>query len=634
MSTAFPSIHALFSTTWGIVLMVVLFQGSIFVHELGHFLAARRNGLKVDRFSIGFGPKVFGWRGRDGVEYQLSLLPLGGYVALPQLMDLRELEGEPSVEARNLPPVRYWAKMEVLVAGATFNMLFAIVLACVLWVVGIPTPMGMDTNVVGYVDDKLPGLPGKPMPDGPAFAAGLRPGDKILAVDGRAVDDFRELQTGVALGAGRTADGLPLVHLTYERAGQVQEVDVKPVLQDMNTRTGDAIRQIGLEPAQTLEVEEVSADSPAQRAGLKEGDVVTALNGAAVLSIEQFVDGLGKSGDAPVTLTIQRPGAAGNTTSMVTVQPVRVPLTPPLATLRFGAPKGTPAAELELAPVFADGAKSDPTSPSAPAVKLVVAKLDTPPFFNDGALQPGDSITAINGKVVHSVQDAVAAWTATPAGRPVKMEFADADGQKSAITLPSPFVASVTPPEERKMVGVLFQHQVIDYVPPWRQFDQAMAQTLATLGSLLNPHSDVGIKMLSGPVGIGRVLYRFSVNDIRLALWFTVILNINLAILNLLPIPVLDGGHMLMATIAWLRGRALPVQLVMATQGVFLVLIVGLMLFKLYQDSARWMGDRDVENQMLQEGAYGLKVGFPPAAATPSVPAVPVVPALPAPAKP
>jgi len=437
----------------------------------------------------------------------------------------------------------------------------------------------------------------------------------------------------VALGSGRTADGKPLAHLTYERGGQVEEVDVKPVLLDMNARTGDAIRQIGLAPAQKLEVEEVSADSPAQRAGLKAGDVVTALNGEAMLSFDQFKDKLGKSGSGPVTLTIVRAGAAGNSTSVVKVQPAQVPLTPPLATLRFGAPNGTPAAELDLAPEFADGAKSDPTSPSAAAVKLVVARLDAPHFFEDGALQTGDSITVINGKAVHSVQEAVAVWAAIPAGEPVRMEFADAEGQKSAITLPGPFTASVTPPQEQTMVGLAFQDQEIDFVPPWRQFDQAVAQTLATLGSLLNPHSDVGIKMLSGPVGIGRVLYRFSMDDIRLALWFTVILNINLAILNLLPIPVLDGGHMLMATIAWLRGRALPVQVVMATQGVFLVLIVGLMLFKLYQDSMRWMGDRDVENEMMQEDSYGLKLGFPPAAA-PSTPAQPVAPALPAPAKP
>jgi RIP metalloprotease RseP len=628
MSNAFPSLHALFSNTWGIVLMVLLFDGSIFVHELGHFLAARWNGLKVDRFSIGFGPRVFGWKGKDGVEYQLLLLPLGGFVALPQLVDLRELEGDPSTEARDLPPVAYGPKMMVLAAGAAFNMLFAIALACVLWVVGVPTPMGFDSNVVGYVYDKLPGLPGKPMADGPAFAAGLRPGDKILAVDGHAVDDFRDLQTGVALGSGRTADGLPLVHLTFERGGVVQEVDVKPVLQDMNSRAGDAIRQIGVEPAQKLEVEEVSVDSPAQRAGLKDGDVVTAMSGAPMLSFDQFKDALAKSGTQAVTLAIQRAGPGNSTSSLaVPVQPVPVPLTPPLATLRFSAPNGVVAAELDVAPEFADGAKGDPALPGTPAVKLVVARLDNPEFFNDGLLQTGDVITAVNGKAVHSVADAVAAWVATGEGAPVRMEFSDADGQRSAITLPGPFAASVTPAEERMMVGLVFQDQEIDYVPPWRQFDAAVAQTLATLGSLLNPHSDVGIKMLSGPVGIGRVLYKFSVDDIRLALWFTVILNINLAILNLLPIPVLDGGHMLMATIAWLRGRALPVQLVMATQGVFLVLIVGLMLFKLYQDSVRWMGDRDVEAEMMQEDSYGLKVGFP-ASTTPSAPA------LPAPAKP
>jgi regulator of sigma E protease len=69
-----------FSSLWAIFLIVLFFGGSIFVHELGHFLAARRRGVKVERFSIGFGPKIFSWRGKDGVEYRLSWLPLGGYV--------------------------------------------------------------------------------------------------------------------------------------------------------------------------------------------------------------------------------------------------------------------------------------------------------------------------------------------------------------------------------------------------------------------------------------------------------------------------------------------------------------------------------------------------------------------------
>lgn len=87
------SFQELFGNTWGIVLAVLFFGGSIFVHELGHFLAARWRGLKVERFSIGMGPRVFGWTGKDGVDYRVSLFPIGGYVALPQMADMSAVEG-------------------------------------------------------------------------------------------------------------------------------------------------------------------------------------------------------------------------------------------------------------------------------------------------------------------------------------------------------------------------------------------------------------------------------------------------------------------------------------------------------------------------------------------------------------
>ena len=87
------SYSEIFSNTWAIILVLLFFGGSIFVHEFGHFLAAKARGLKVLRFSIGFGPKIFAWEGRDGCKYMVSLLPFGGYVALPQLADMGALEG-------------------------------------------------------------------------------------------------------------------------------------------------------------------------------------------------------------------------------------------------------------------------------------------------------------------------------------------------------------------------------------------------------------------------------------------------------------------------------------------------------------------------------------------------------------
>ena len=93
----------LLSGFWSVLLVILFFGGSILVHELGHFWAARWRGVKVERFSIGFGPRIFSWRGKDGVEYCLSWLPLGGYVALPQLADMSALEGDAAAGVEKLP---------------------------------------------------------------------------------------------------------------------------------------------------------------------------------------------------------------------------------------------------------------------------------------------------------------------------------------------------------------------------------------------------------------------------------------------------------------------------------------------------------------------------------------------------
>src|SRR6185369_9766870 len=95
--------QTLLSNLWILILVVFFFGGSIFVHELGHFLAARRRGAVVERFSIGFGPAIWSRRGKDGVEYRLSWIPLGGYVLLPQLADLGAVEGESTTDVKKLP---------------------------------------------------------------------------------------------------------------------------------------------------------------------------------------------------------------------------------------------------------------------------------------------------------------------------------------------------------------------------------------------------------------------------------------------------------------------------------------------------------------------------------------------------
>src|ERR1039458_2360613 len=111
-------LHFLFSNVWSTFLIVLFFGGSIFMHELGHFLAARANGVHVEVFSIGFGPPIFSWKSADGTRYQVAWFPLGGFVLLPQIADLGPLEGESEVDPDKLAPVSYSTKMLVFAAGA------------------------------------------------------------------------------------------------------------------------------------------------------------------------------------------------------------------------------------------------------------------------------------------------------------------------------------------------------------------------------------------------------------------------------------------------------------------------------------------------------------------------------------
>src|SRR5690606_38190206 len=147
------------------------------------FLAARWRGLKVERFSLfGLGPKLISWKGKDGVEYCICAIPFGAYVALPQLAEMRGLEGDAKAEAQ-LPPISYADKMYVAFAGPFINLILAVVIACIGWKTGYPSFQGGESSQIGFVEKELePGIPG------PAYQASIRPGDVILAIDGQPVE--------------------------------------------------------------------------------------------------------------------------------------------------------------------------------------------------------------------------------------------------------------------------------------------------------------------------------------------------------------------------------------------------------------------------------------------------------------
>src|SRR5215813_7513929 len=158
--------------------VLLLFNLLIGVHELGHFLAAKWRGLKIDRFAIWFG-KPIGKKKMGGGEYALGTLPFGGYVALPQMATMEAIEGKSESSGQPLPPISPLDKIIVALAGPFFSFLLAVAFAVIVWGVGKPVTEADNSTTIGWVD-----------PAGPAWKAGLRPGDRILEIDGHKVTQF------------------------------------------------------------------------------------------------------------------------------------------------------------------------------------------------------------------------------------------------------------------------------------------------------------------------------------------------------------------------------------------------------------------------------------------------------------
>ena len=458
--------------------VVLLFNLLIGVHELGHFLAAKWRGLKIERFAIWFGKPI--WKKKIGdVEYALGWIPAGGYVSLPQMATMETIEGKTDATVP-LPNVSPLDKIIVAFAGPLFSFLLAVVFAVVVWQVGKPGNESDNNAVIGWVSPKTDD--GRP---GPAWAAGLRAGDTILEIDGHVVRHFAPITSMTDSVTWRivTSSGTNIA-IKYLRDGKEATTFATPTHLATHWYERKSLRKVLMTGASKATIFEVATNSPAALAGLKEGDEVIALNGERIYSpaaVDYAQLAMSNGVVTPLTLTVRR-GTNQFDQTLLAVKPL------------------TPTNNYPLLGIMS--------------------------------------------------------WLGD-----------------TNVTLMHP--------------------------SPTDQLKQSASQIFNTFGALFSK-SEIGVQQLGGAVMIIRVYSNLFQDEDgwRRVLWFSVILNVNLALLNMLPLPVLDGGHITLSLIEWIRRRPVHAKILEYIQTGFAALLIFFMIYIAFFDAGDWFrsakADRDV----------------------------------------
>ena len=263
----------------------------VFIHELGHFLLARWNGVRVLTFSLGFGPKILKVQ-RGDTEYCISIIPLGGYVKMAG----ENPEDQPSGRDDEFLAKSKWQRFQILIAGPVMNILLAVVLLAVVLMQG--------ADVLAYLD--RPAAVGKVRPGSPAERAGIQPGDVITQFGTADVRTWEHLDMAVAARPEREVDVVVI------RNGSEQRLKVRPDLTELRTRNNARfeVGTIGVLPDVYPSVASFVPGKPAESSGLKPGDVILAVDGERMVFRTQVAEAIAKKPvDQPIKFTIRRDGA-------------------------------------------------------------------------------------------------------------------------------------------------------------------------------------------------------------------------------------------------------------------------------------------------------------------------------------
>ncbi len=429
------------------------------IHEWGHFWVARKMGVKVLKFSIGFGKSLFSWHDKYGTEFSISVIPLGGYVKM-----LDEREGNVASDEVHLAfnKKNVWKRIAIVAAGPLANFILAFIALWVMYLIGIKTIM----PTIGYV-----------IPNSPAALSGITANERIISINHQPVKSWYDVNLSLA---GLIGDNTSFPLTTYLN-NQTHSYDITIQHWPRDIEKQDLISTIGFKtwsPKVPTVISKVIEGLPANRAGIKSGDQVLSINGQSVYTWKDVVDIVSKSASSSLTFNLLR-----------NHQKISLEVTPEKKTLNSGDVIGF------------IGAQATPVS------------------------WPSDQISNISYNPVTAIPIAAKeTWKLT------------------SITLKS---------LHKIIIGVL---------------------------SLNN---------LSGPVTIAKVAGTALRSGIESFLYFIAMLSVSLGVINLLPIPTLDGGHLLFYLIEAVRRRPVPEKIQSFGLRLGLTFILCIMILAIYNDIAR-----------------------------------------------
>jgi regulator of sigma E protease len=265
-----------------VIAVAVILGFMILIHEFGHYLTAKLLGVRVEQFAIGFGKRLVGFRKGD-TDYRINALPLGGYVKMSGENPMDERTGDP----REFLSHPRWHRFLIAIAGPTMNVLLAITLLTGIYMVHYEYPIYFEQPVVvAWIKQ-----------DSAAAKAGLQPGDRIIRLDGIANPTWEQIGPRIMLSANQPLD------ITVQRGNQTFQKTLVP-----EPVTTSEVGSAGWEPNQAIVVADLEAGMPAEKAGIKDGDEIVALDGKSVPAIDALIESLQQTKDKPVDVEVLRDG--------------------------------------------------------------------------------------------------------------------------------------------------------------------------------------------------------------------------------------------------------------------------------------------------------------------------------------